>query len=151
MLEPTDVVYFIRSAGLVKIGTCRASRMEMRLADLQTGNPEPLQLLARIDCVSGAALEARLHDMWRPLHVRGEWFRLTAELAAFIEREAACRHMNLAEVVAQYLETGAWDDCVGDPDALLDHWRRKEARRAALTGYFDPDEIGMTTSDPDGW
>lgn len=67
-------VYFIQSGGRmgpIKIGWTKNDPIT-RLRDLQTGNPEPLELLSWR--AGGPDLEAALHLVMRPLHLRGEWF-----------------------------------------------------------------------------
>ena len=77
-------VYFIRSTDTshVKIGTTKHSP-PARLRDLQTGNPSELVLLGAM--AGGVGLEKQLHDRFDALRVRGEWFRGTPELLAFID------------------------------------------------------------------
>lgn len=56
----------------VKIGI--ANDVARRLSDLQTGNPDPLELLAVGP--GGRVVEQLLHVRYGDQHVRGEWFEL---------------------------------------------------------------------------
>lgn len=76
-------VYFVRSlhGGPVKIGC--TSGLAARLSYLQTGNPYPLALLA---AYPGAEAEERAeHERFRFVRLRGEWFKDSPELMAYIE------------------------------------------------------------------
>jgi hypothetical protein len=76
-------VYFIQQDGgdrLVKIGTtCRP--VEVRLRELQAGQPHPLVILAHAP--GGRYDEGRLHDRFGPHRVTGEWFRPDAALLGY--------------------------------------------------------------------
>jgi hypothetical protein len=76
-----SVVYFIACNDAVKIGT--AVNVTSRFNTLQIGNPDPLCLLGAIP--GDEILEKALHRRFKHLRIRGEWFRNTDELAAFIE------------------------------------------------------------------
>jgi hypothetical protein len=74
-------VYFIGYPnGSVKIGVSGDPRR--RLADLQRSTPEPLELLAVAQ--GDHAVEALLHKVFAPDHVRGEWFRRSETLTEFV-------------------------------------------------------------------
>jgi hypothetical protein len=70
-------VYWIKAGDAVKIGIARDPFQ--RLADLQIGNHETLELVYAADCeadgVSARDFECVLHEMLAPLHIRGEWFK----------------------------------------------------------------------------
>lgn len=76
-------VYFIKCSltGLVKIGT--AKQVAQRLAELQTGSPGQLVLIAEIE--GDRAEEMRLHAQFHSLRERGEWFRYDGALREYIE------------------------------------------------------------------
>jgi len=76
-------VYFIESDGAVKIGV--AADAEARLEELQTGNPVTLRLLKVVP--GGREIERVFHREFSEFRVRGEWFRLTGALRAFVERD----------------------------------------------------------------
>lgn len=72
-------VYFIRSLckkGFIKIGV--SNNPELRLNDMQTGNPYELKLEAKVKCNSdnhAYRIEKHLHRQYKRKRVRGEWFR----------------------------------------------------------------------------
>ena len=70
-------VYFILDpvSKAVKIG--KANNVYSRIPELQTGNPNPLQLIHYIDCESeeqSFLLERKLHNKYEDLRLVGEWF-----------------------------------------------------------------------------
>lgn len=85
-------VYFIKTrdnAQLIKIG--KAADVQKRLGQLQTGNASQLKLMGTIECSSemeALELERKLHEMFKDLRVRGEWFRCSQNLRNFIR--ASC-------------------------------------------------------------
>lgn len=85
-------VYFIRAGavGAIKIGTTRGNP-HARLRDLQTGNPEPLVLLAAMP--GGPDVERGLHERFADSRLTGEWFRPTERLLGFVEGVAAACEM----------------------------------------------------------
>jgi hypothetical protein len=74
-------IYFIQCGPFVKIG--RASDPHYRLRELQAGNPEELTLLATV--LDASVLEGAVHDRFKHLRIRGEWFRLEPDLREFID------------------------------------------------------------------
>jgi len=74
-------VYFIRNGSFIKIGI--SVDPWKRLSSLQTGNPEPLEMLAIMP--GSDDLEAGLHRAFGQYMKRGEWFAENDELLAFIE------------------------------------------------------------------
>ena len=83
-VEPCSV-YFIRQGDYVKIG--KAGNPKKRFKQLQSANPEPLELLAVIDDRDGHSLETELHRKFAHLRSSGEWFRYGADLVDFIRDE----------------------------------------------------------------
>ena len=73
-------VYFIRAgeAGPVKIGW--AADVGDRCRQLQTGYPQPLQVIRVVD--GTRALERWLHDRYAGLRLLGEWFQFSADMLA---------------------------------------------------------------------
>lgn len=71
-------VYIMKSGnkrGPIKIGV--ANNPEQRISMLQTGNPYPIQLLAKIPMPSRAAaydLESWMHEQFDLARMEGEWF-----------------------------------------------------------------------------
>jgi T5orf172 domain len=71
-------LYFIQAAsGPIKIGFTTKTP-EGRLAELQAGNHEELKLLGVR--LGTKAEEAALHEQFRHLKIRGEWFQPAPEL-----------------------------------------------------------------------
>lgn len=71
-------VYFIRAGrkGPIKIGV--AKNVKRRVETLQTGNHEPLLILAIIPCNGKALaynLESQLHSIYSRDRIIGEWFK----------------------------------------------------------------------------
>jgi hypothetical protein len=75
-------VYFAKAGDRIKIGWSR--NVGARIAQLQTGNPAPVQLLAAIP--GARARERKLHTLFAEHRVSGEWFRDDPELVAYIAR-----------------------------------------------------------------
>lgn len=73
-------VYFARVGDRIKIGWSR--KVGTRLAQLQTGNAAPVELLATQP--GGRTVERRLHEMFAAARVSGEWFAATPDLLAHI-------------------------------------------------------------------
>lgn len=77
-------VYFIQAgdSGPVKIGV--AQIVERRLANMQTGAPDKLRILA-VEPTGDFDREAVLHEQFRDAHIHGEWFQPSVDLLAHIE------------------------------------------------------------------
>jgi hypothetical protein len=76
----TGFVYAIESGGAVKIGF--AQDPLRRLAELNVGSPGRHRLLGFIEGTKSH--ERELHTLFRPAHVRGEWFRKNKAVRAFL-------------------------------------------------------------------
>lgn len=78
-------LYFVQSGsdGPIKIGWTR-SPLQVRLCNLQEGNPVTLHL--RATRPGGPTEERRLHERFAADRIRGEWFRPSAALLAEIGR-----------------------------------------------------------------
>ena len=78
--SPEGYIYFAESAGFIKIG--HAVDVAQRLQLLRTGNPHKITRLA---AVRGSLRgERRIHARFARDRHRGEWFRDSAALRAFI-------------------------------------------------------------------
>lgn len=88
VLHPADKVYFVgdNADGPVKIGTTQMP-IDKRLHALQMGNPQKLSVLAV--CAGGRALERETHNLFKDLHIRGEWYARSPKLIAYAEVLAA--------------------------------------------------------------
>lgn len=74
------MVYFVRAGEYVKIGV--ADNIFSRMSALQTGCPMQLECLLLLQ--GGYDLEMELHDRFRALHQRGEWFVWGDDVAAYV-------------------------------------------------------------------
>ena len=79
-------IYFVKSGDYVKIGL--SSNIKERLTDLQTGNPEPLELLYSypIKKHKPINIEQAHHYRFRKHHHYNEWFHLSDEIKNYIEK-----------------------------------------------------------------
>lgn len=79
-------VYFITDGNFVKIGI--SHYIPKRMIALQTANPNKLKIICRIPCRRDEAriLETELHSSFMGSLHRGEWYKLTAEIMAFINK-----------------------------------------------------------------
>lgn len=66
-----------------KIGV--ATDVPKRLAELQTGNPRPLTIIATIQTADPIALETELHAKFADCHVLLEWFALSLADVVYIK------------------------------------------------------------------
>lgn len=90
-------VYFIGCGSLIKIGF--AQDVTQRLAQLQTGNPEPLCVTAVI-VDAPASLERLLHFVFKAARARGEWFNKSPDLSRLISHvQAGAKPKTLPEIV----------------------------------------------------
>jgi hypothetical protein len=76
-------IYLIQSGGTgpVKIGL--TTNPAKRVAQLQTGNPMPLKLVAQI--AGDRSVEGHLHRAFGRFHLTGEWFNPAPEIFAAFE------------------------------------------------------------------
>ena len=80
-LNPESQVYFIRCGEAVKIGI--SIKPYERIATLAAANHQKLELLATTD--GGRKDEKALHRKFSAYHIKGEWFRYSAEIDKFIK------------------------------------------------------------------
>jgi hypothetical protein len=74
-------VYFAQAGNRIKIGWSR--NVAQRITQLQTGNPEPVQLLATTP--GARTLERQLHTRFAAARLTGEWFQNTPEIHTYIQ------------------------------------------------------------------
>lgn len=79
-LEAGDLVYFLYSAGLVKIGY--TADIYKRFADLKSMGGAPAQLIAVIP--GNKSFEKSLHRMFKADRKHGEWFKISADIRRFL-------------------------------------------------------------------
>lgn len=74
-------VYFVRCGRRVKIGV--ATNVPSRVGSMQTGSAHEIELLT---CIPGDdKLEAKLHQRFHHLHIKGEWFRYKDDLVEYVQ------------------------------------------------------------------
>lgn len=81
----TTYLYILQAGdekGPVKIGHSR--NIAKRIESLQTGNPLPIRLLAKVPRTDAAKLERGLHGMLAADRLEGEWFRYSENVANVI-------------------------------------------------------------------
>ena len=88
-------------SGYVKIGIAKDA--PLRLSVLQTGNPEPIRLVAWFDLpgFNSYEIEREMHSWLRLFHVRGEWFRVPLDLV-FRAQKVACYKIGAPKVFARW-------------------------------------------------
>ena len=92
-------VYFIQSETYVKIGFTEGDVTD-RLAQLQTGNPHSLRIMAVIpDALP--TLEGLFHTVFMDARYNGEWFRITRELRKVIVLIANGARPHTADAIAE--------------------------------------------------
>lgn len=76
-------IYLAKQQGteLYKIGVTKKDPL-LRLKQLQTGNPTPLQLVESFETKFDYKLEAALHKYFMTENVQDEWFELSEEMVA---------------------------------------------------------------------
>jgi hypothetical protein len=79
------VIYAIYSGGHIKIGL--SSNAQNRALGFETATPMPVALLATVR--GGYVAELKAHKALAPHRIRGEWFRLSSEVRAFVEEMRA--------------------------------------------------------------
>jgi Meiotically up-regulated gene 113 len=94
-------VYFIKAGGprvMLKIG--KANDPKARMAELQTGCPDKLKLLAAVPCRSpkhAEYLEKQAHRCFQKYRARGEWFHYAPEIRKLIAKVTEVSHVAAAE------------------------------------------------------
>lgn len=77
-------VYFARCDRFIKIGC--SDNVKSRIVTLNTASPLPIELVAVITLPydEGMRFEAELHERFRALRHRGEWFRSDEPLTSYL-------------------------------------------------------------------
>lgn len=71
----SSCIYFLACNEFVKIGI--SENIARRIASIQTGNPNPVRLIAAYRVDDPYAIEAALHAEWKLHRTIGEWFKMT--------------------------------------------------------------------------
>lgn len=84
------IIYFVQDTGggEIKVGVARKRQLQKRIGKLQLGNPSELKLLGVIPARNAGELQRELHTTFSDAHIRGEWFRSTPDLLAYIRQRA---------------------------------------------------------------
>jgi hypothetical protein len=94
------MIYFIKSGNKhIKIGYSKEPTD--RKKSLQTGSPLKLQVQATMQ--GDFKTELGLHEMFKHLHVNGEWFKYTDELKWFIR--VVKKNPELNNIKSLYMES----------------------------------------------
>ena len=78
------MIYFIQQSksGAIKIGYTSADDVKKRLATLQTDSAENLHVIGVME--GDQKQEKLLHQLFKPYHMRGEWFESNPKLYMYI-------------------------------------------------------------------
>lgn len=123
-------VYFIADSAdrFVKIGV--GSNLEMRLRELQVGNPLTLRVVHSF--VGSFFEEKELHQRFRAERVRGEWFHFRGEVVRYLASEP------LAPCPSPFQTRG---------QEMLAKWMRDES----LTQVLAAERLGVSQQQVSGW
>jgi hypothetical protein len=80
----TKVYFFGDESGRVKIG--QTGDVQDRLQKCQTGNAETLTVLGWYCVTAWELFESSVHERFAKFRIRGEWFKRTPEIDAFIAK-----------------------------------------------------------------
>ena len=97
-------VYFIQagSNGAIKIGFTEDQDINKRLIQLQTGNPEKLNVLKLIKGTK--ATEKKLHKLFKEYRLYGEWFAPNRDLYNFIYNDDTYNSIKLSDIKINYFK-----------------------------------------------
>lgn len=107
--NPTGVVYFAYSSGRVKIGF--TTSIGERMASLATSCPFPVLLLLTI--TGDLEDEMAMHQRFAEDRVNLEWFRVSADLLAFLD-DSLCEDGTVVLTNAQFEARMAVAECLAD-------------------------------------
>ena len=124
-------VYFVMSDGFIKIGV--SAQLRLRLADLQTGNPRPLEVLHTLEGTEET--EHILHERFSAHRIQGEWFYPVPELLTLIRESQKSRAARDPAIRVHEMLTYAKAHNIEGKKSWEGHWRtHQEAQRFP----FDP-------------
>lgn len=126
-----EFVYVMRQKGTVRYKIGRAVDLVKRRKQLQTGNPDEIELVCAVDVGKAASrVEAMLQGAFRQCAVKGEWFSLSKEaskhLLWLIDLVAATKRV---KVVKKEKEL---DDDYCDPFSEINRHNRAQERRRQM-------------------
>lgn len=148
-LPREDVVYFLRCAGAIKIGT--TNHLHRRICEINTSLPEDGELLGTLP--GGRSVERRVHRILTAFHKRGEWYSDCPEVREAIigylrngglpELSAVVKAIGAAAVVTD--EMRSFDKEFEVVKAVADRLSalsRDELLEAAKTAGLKPNMLG---------
>jgi hypothetical protein len=127
----TQFLYLVKCQQYHKIGI--ANDMRNRLAQLSTGNPFDLEVMALYGFDNAAPVEAAIHQRFSKIRRRGEWFEMGEKdisdfhnicsmlggLIDLVPEPVSNDEIEVAEEMSQPADGGKWDY-----DAMIaDGWR----------------------------
>ena len=133
----TQVIYFVQTGKLVKIGSSRS--FAEHYAALRAANASELRVLGIIE--DGAKEE--VHRRFAALRVHDEWFKADDELLTYVQKHARCPSVlvtNRAQRQLDKLLDGTGPRPLMTIKELAAHWQtsvptiRREIKRRNLTG-----------------
>jgi hypothetical protein len=129
------MIYFIRSEGFVKIGFATSrDNVATRFQSHQCGNPHAIALLGVMEGMRDA--EIAMHNRFATDHHRGEWFRLSPQLASFIEGNCSPLIMDIGSEERAGVEAVAEAAVASAEIARFMHERvRREGRISSAALY----------------
>jgi len=87
------MIYFIRADKAIKIGYSKTIKGAVRrLRYFQTGNYQNLFIIKII--YGSPKFEADIHNLFKDIRIKGEWFLLDDELIWFIVKSLAIKSYN---------------------------------------------------------
>ena len=134
----SQYLYLIKCQNFFKIGI--ANDVENRIAQLSTGNPFPLEIMASYEFENAAPVEAAIHQRYAGVRKRGEWFELDDH--DLVDFEQICQLLggcNYAIFSTPIVEDSEIEEA-------------EEIQESAETEYFDMDDPRYTVEkriDPD--
>lgn len=109
-------LYIISCQHFCKIGV--ANDVQLRLSQLATGNPFPMEVLAVFEYKNAVTVEKALHQKFSSVRVKGEWFSLTENQAE--EAKNICRLLGGVDVTANILPTLPTEDEISETEDIFD-------------------------------
>lgn len=101
-----EYLYFIRQVSTTKYKVGWTTDPISRLSNLQTGNPDKLEIARLFAIKNGRAVEAEshIHNQLKQIHrhIQGEWFDISANWMQIITHELKTRY-NKWDVEEVYL------------------------------------------------
>lgn len=129
-------LYLLESAGFFKIGV--ANDVASRIAQLSTGNPNPIKLVMCFSFENAQPVEKALHQKYGRQRVRGEWFMWNA--GDTTDFENICRALGgLFAGVDQFPQENTGDDVIEQieevQESIMDKPQKWDFEKMFLDGW----------------